>query len=101
MLEIVKRFVRDRVVVDDETKRIDIFLSPYWSEAARARTQPRHGDLDIVIGVSHHRGPVNVKSITASEASTTTGSRLLLHCGVTWQHHTRHHYGADYCSAPT
>jgi type III restriction enzyme len=33
LLEIVKRFVRDKVVVDSTEKRIDVFLAPYWGFA--------------------------------------------------------------------
>jgi type III restriction enzyme len=39
MLEIVKRFVRDRVTVDDEKKRVDVFLSPYWGFAIERLTE--------------------------------------------------------------
>jgi type III restriction enzyme len=39
MLDIVKRFVRDRVVVDDEKKRGDVFLSPYWGYAIERLTE--------------------------------------------------------------
>jgi type III restriction enzyme len=33
VLQIVKRFVRDRVLVDSPEKRVDVFLSPYWGFA--------------------------------------------------------------------
>jgi type III restriction enzyme len=42
MLEIVKRFARDRVVVDDERKRMDVFLSPYWGYAIERLTEAIH-----------------------------------------------------------
>jgi type III restriction enzyme len=30
MLRIVQRFIREKVIVDDESKRVDVFLSPYF-----------------------------------------------------------------------
>jgi type III restriction enzyme len=42
MLEIVKQFVRDRVVVNDERTRVDAFLSPYWGYAIERLTEAIH-----------------------------------------------------------
>ncbi len=41
MLRIVQRFIRDKVIVDDESKRVDVFLSPYSTEIGRRLARPR------------------------------------------------------------
>jgi type III restriction enzyme len=61
MLEIVKHFVRDRVVVDDETKRIDVFLSPYWGYTIERLTEAIHpaasnGEEAEIPRYEQHRG---------------------------------------------
>lgn len=45
MLTIVKRFVRDRVVVDSPEKRVDAFLSPYWGFAIERLLQAIRPDV--------------------------------------------------------
>ena len=44
LLEIVKKFVRDKVVVDAPEKRIDVFLAPYWGFAIERLREELHPD---------------------------------------------------------
>jgi len=44
LLEIVKRFVRDKVIVDAPEKRIDVFLAPYWGYAIERLKEELHPD---------------------------------------------------------
>jgi type III restriction enzyme len=44
LLDIVKRFVRDKVKVDSPEKRIDVFLAPYWGFAIERLKEELHPD---------------------------------------------------------
>jgi type III restriction enzyme len=41
---VVQRFVRDKVIVSSEEKRIDVFLAPYWGFAVERLTEALHPD---------------------------------------------------------
>lgn len=61
MLEIVKRFIRERVIVDDEKTRIDVFLSPYWGYTIERLTEAIHpaasdGEDPEIPRYEQHRG---------------------------------------------
>jgi type III restriction enzyme len=44
LLNVVKRFVREKVVVSSPEKRVDVFLSPYWGFAVERLTEALHPD---------------------------------------------------------
>jgi type III restriction enzyme len=44
LLDVVKRFVRDKVEVDSAEKRVDVFLAPYWGFAIERLTEELHPD---------------------------------------------------------
>lgn len=44
LLDIVKRFVQEKVVVDAPEKRIDVFLAPYWGFAIERLKEELHPD---------------------------------------------------------
>jgi type III restriction enzyme len=39
LLDVVNRFVEDKVVVDDKEKKIDVFLAPYWGYVIERLTE--------------------------------------------------------------
>ena len=45
LLDVVKRFVREKVKVDDPKKRVDVFLSPYWAFAIERLAEALHPDV--------------------------------------------------------
>jgi type III restriction enzyme len=62
MLDIVQRFVREKVHVDSEEKRIDVFLAPYWGYAierltAEIRPAATDGELPELPRYERARGP--------------------------------------------
>jgi type III restriction enzyme len=44
LLDIVKQFVREKVVVDSQQKRVDVFLAPYWGFAVERLKEELHPD---------------------------------------------------------
>jgi len=44
LLTIVKRFVREKVVVDSDAKRVDVFMAPYWGFAIERLKEELHPD---------------------------------------------------------
>src|SRR6266511_6114972 len=62
LLDVVKRFVREKVQVDTPEKRVDVFLAPYWGFAIERLTEELHpdttqGDAPEVPRYEQGRGP--------------------------------------------
>ncbi len=46
LLAAVKRFVKEKVVVDSDAKRVDVFMAPYWGFAIERLKEALHPDTD-------------------------------------------------------
>jgi type III restriction enzyme len=46
LLSIVKRFVQEKVEVETDAKRVDVFMAPYWGFAIERLKEELHPDVD-------------------------------------------------------